>query len=38
MSLTAQAVSPDNRGPGLGIFYTWYFVGMSAGPASARRC
>ena len=33
MSLTAQALSPDNRGPGLGIFYTWYFVGMTAGPA-----
>lgn len=35
MSLTAQALSPDNRGPGLGIFYTWYFVGMTAGPAFA---
>ena len=31
----AEAVSPGNRGPGLGIFYTWYYVGMTAGPALA---
>ncbi|MDP6404925.1 MAG: MFS transporter [Alphaproteobacteria bacterium] len=35
MALTAEAVSPDNRGPGLGIFYTWYYVGMTLGPALA---
>lgn len=37
MALTSQALSPDNRGPGLGIFYTWYFVGMTIGPAFAGR-
>lgn len=35
MSLTAQAVTPDNRGPGLGIFYTWYYLGMTIAPAIA---
>lgn len=35
MTLTAEALSPDNRGPGLGIFYTWYYVGMTVGPAMA---
>jgi MFS family permease len=35
MALTAEAVSSDNRGPGLGIFYTWYYVGMTVGPALA---
>jgi predicted MFS family arabinose efflux permease len=35
MALSAEAVSPDNRGPGLGIFYTWYYVGMTVGPALA---
>lgn len=35
MALSAQAVSPDNRGPGLGIFYTWYYVGMTVSPAFA---
>lgn len=32
---TAEAVSPNNRGPGLGIFYTWYYVSMTLGPALA---
>ena len=35
MALSAEAVSSDNRGPGLGIFYTWYYVGMTVGPALA---
>lgn len=35
MSLSAQAVSPDNRGPGLGIFYTIYYIGMTVFPALA---
>ena len=26
---------PVNRGPGLGIFYTWYFVGMTVVPPIA---
>jgi predicted MFS family arabinose efflux permease len=35
MALSAQALSADNRGPGLGIFYTWYYVGMTVGPVLA---
>lgn len=35
MALSAEAVSPDSRGPGLGIFYTWYYLGMTVGPALA---
>jgi predicted MFS family arabinose efflux permease len=35
MALSAQALSTDNRGPGLGIFYTWYYAGMTVGPALA---
>ncbi len=35
MALTAEAVSGENRGPSLGIFYTWYYAGMTAGPALA---
>lgn len=35
MSLSAQAVSANNRGPGLGVFYTWYYLGMTAAPAAA---
>jgi predicted MFS family arabinose efflux permease len=35
MALSAQALSADNRGPGLGIFYTWYYAGMTVGPALA---
>jgi MFS family permease len=35
MSLSAEAVSQDNRGPGLGIFYTWYFAGMTVAPVVA---
>ena len=35
MALSAEAVSADNRGPGLGIFYTWYYAGMAVGPVLA---
>jgi MFS family permease len=35
MSLSAEAVSRENRGPGLGIFYTWYYVGMTVSPVVA---
>jgi predicted MFS family arabinose efflux permease len=35
MAMSAEAVNSDNRGPGLGIFYTWYYAGMTAGPALA---
>lgn len=35
MALTSEAVTADNRGPGLGLFYTWYFAGMTVFPAIA---
>ena len=35
LALSAEAVRADNRGPGLGIFYTWFYAGMAAGPALA---
>lgn len=35
LALTSQATTPDNRGPGLGVFYTWYYAGMTIGPAVA---
>ena len=35
MSLSAETVSSENRGPGLGIFYTWYYLGMTLVPALA---
>jgi len=35
MALSAEAVSRENRGPGLGIFYTWYYLGMTLVPVLA---
>ena len=35
MALSAQAITSGNRGPGLGIFYTWYYVGMTVAPVLA---
>ena len=35
VALPAQALSPENRGLGLGIFYSWYYAAMAAGPAIA---
>lgn len=35
MALTSQATTPANRGPGLGVFYTWYYAGMTIAPAIA---
>ncbi|MFQ6028524.1 MAG: MFS transporter [Dehalococcoidia bacterium] len=35
VALPAQALSPANRGPGLGIFYTWYYIAMALGPIIA---
>lgn len=35
MALSAQAVSRENRGPGLGIFFTWYYLGMTLMPVLA---
>jgi MFS family permease len=35
LALTTQATTPANRGPGLGVFYTWYYAGMTIAPAVA---
>jgi len=35
IALSAEAVSPENRGPGLGIYYTWYYLGMTLVPGIA---
>ena len=35
VALSSEAVSPGNRGPGLGLYYTWYYAGMTAAPAVA---
>lgn len=35
VALMSEAVTPENRGPGLGIFYTWYYAGMGIGPGLA---
>ncbi len=35
VALTSEALSEDNRGPGLGVFYTWYYLAMAIGPAIA---
>lgn len=35
MSLSSQAVTAENRGPGLGIFFTWFYIGMTLGPSIA---
>jgi predicted MFS family arabinose efflux permease len=35
VALSSESLTPENRGPGLGIFYTGYYIGMAAGPALA---
>jgi len=35
VALPAQALSPENRGPGLGIFSSWYYLAMAVGPVIA---
>ena len=32
VALPSQALAPQNRGPGLGVFFTWYYGAMAAGP------
>ena len=34
-ALPPQTLSPENRGPGLGIFYSWYYLAMAVGPVFA---
>ena len=35
MSLPAQALRPQNRSTGMGVFYTWHFAAMAVLPALA---
>lgn len=35
MALPSDALRRENRGPGLGVFYTWYYVAMAVGPVIA---
>jgi predicted MFS family arabinose efflux permease len=35
VALSSESLTAENRGPGLGIFYTGYYIGMAAGPALA---
>ena len=35
VALTSEALTAENRGPGLGIYYTGYYIGMTAGPVLA---
>lgn len=35
VAMTSEAVSARNRGPGLGVYYTWYYAGMTVAPAAA---
>ena len=34
-ALPAEVLSPENRGPGLGIYYIWYYAGSAFLPAVA---
>ena len=35
VALPSQALNSENRALGLGIFYTWYYIGMAVGPVLA---
>lgn len=35
VALPSLALSPENRGPGFGVFYSWYYGAMALGPAIA---
>jgi cyanate permease len=35
MALPAQALSPQSRAAGMGVFYTWYYLAMALFPAIA---
>ena len=35
MALTAEAVRPENRSVGMGVFYTWHFACMAILPSLA---
>ena len=35
VALPSDVLRPENRGPGLGVFFTWYYVAMAVGPPMA---
>jgi predicted MFS family arabinose efflux permease len=35
MALPAQALRPESRAPGMGVFYTWYYAAMAVLPGLA---
>ena len=35
IALPTRVLSPESRGPGLGIFYSWYYLAMAVGPVIA---
>jgi MFS family permease len=35
MAFPAEVLRPENRAAGLGVFFTWYYAGMAAGPPIA---
>jgi predicted MFS family arabinose efflux permease len=38
MSLPARVLRPETRSLGMGVYYTWYYVGMAALPGIAGWC
>ena len=37
MAFPAEVLRPENRAAGLGVFFTWYYAGMAAGPPIAAE-
>jgi len=35
MALPGEVLHPDNRGPGMGLFFSWYYLGMGLLPTLA---
>jgi len=35
MALPAQALRPQNRAGGMGVYFTWYYAGMASLPGLA---
>jgi MFS family permease len=38
MAMPARVLRPESRGLGMGIYYTWYYVGMAILPGIAGLC
>jgi MFS family permease len=35
MTLPVNALAPEHRGVGMGVYFTWYYIGMAAFPPVA---